>query len=157
MRDLAAILRSELKSLEAALAADPRSQKAQKIRELLAMYGDSRHAPVGLPTAEVLTHSVAVPAVLNRLSKADQIRFAIQNFMRPKGSAIVARSRLVEMAEARHWSDAAPGAIQLQKDSTQNPLSREEVLPPSSAGPTTTPTPAPKPRSNWTPDPNGLS
>jgi hypothetical protein len=157
MRNLAAILRSELKSLEAELAADPRSLKAQKIRELLAMYGDSCHAPTGLPTTKILAHSVAVPTVRNRPSKAEQIRFAIQNFMRPKGSAIVARSRLVEMAEASHWSDAAPVAIQLQKDSTRNPLSREDDLPPSSDGPTTTPTPVPKPRSNWTPDPNGLS
>ena len=38
MTDLIVALRSELQSLEAALAADPRYRKLEKIRELLAIY-----------------------------------------------------------------------------------------------------------------------
>jgi hypothetical protein len=123
MRDLAVFLRRELESLEAQLATDPRLQKAQKIRELLAMYGDTSHATA--PTISSL-HSLAAGALARKPSKADQIRFAIQSFMRPKGSAVLARTRLMSMAETNNWPKAAPAAIQLQKDAT-GPLSSENI------------------------------
>ena len=142
MRDFAVVLRSELESLEAALAADPRTKKAQKIRELLAMYGDARYAPTCLLDTASATHSAIVPAV--RPSKGELILYAIQSFMRPRGSATLARMRLAEMAKTNHWPNAVQAPIQLQKALDSDGL-------------TATPAPVSVVSSNRAPDSNGHS
>jgi len=149
MRDLAAILRGELESLEAELAADPRFQKAQKIRELLVMYGHARNTPVSAATDIAGPRSVVVAAVANRPRKIAQIRSAIRNFMWPRGSAVVARSRLLGMTETNNWHNTEPASVQPPKDSLVQPLSGQDALPPGSGGPLATAIPAPAASTNW--------
>ena len=68
-------LRSELESLEAELAADPRYRKAQKIRELLAMYAEQ-------PLTEIPSSPTPQP------TKAENIRSAIAEIMRTNGGMV---------------------------------------------------------------------
>ena len=75
MPDVTIALRSELESLEAELAADLRYGKAQKIRELLAMYVEQPLAPIPSPPAPQPT-------------KAENIRSAIAEIMRTKGGVV---------------------------------------------------------------------
>lgn len=145
MRDLAAVLRSELKRLEAELAADPRLQKAQKIRELLMMYGEPCHTPAVLTAA----NSSALQGIVGRRGKVDQIRFVIKTFMRSKGSATLARSRLVEMAQTNHWPSTAKVSIRLDNGSPGRPLHPEKVLPPSLDAPSAASATAPTPPANY--------
>ena len=142
MRDFAVVLRSELESLEAALAADPRTKKAQRIRELLAMYGDARYSPTCLLDTSSATHSEIVPAV--RASKGELILYAIQSFMRPRGSATLARMRLAQMAATNHWPNALQAPVQLREAS-------------SSDGLISTPAPVSAVPSDRAPRPNGHS
>jgi hypothetical protein len=135
MRDLVVALRGELKSLEAELAADPRLHKAQKIRELLALYGEPSQAPE-LGQTVLLSHRyAAVPALAGRRAKVNWLRSTILNFRRKSGSAAIARSRLIAMAQTNNWQNTSPAWLQLQMDATGRLLSYDNVLPPGSSAP----------------------
>lgn len=142
MRDLAAILRGELKRLEAELAQDPRWRKAEKIRELLAMYQDSRHASVHALAAAMPRRPGAVPALVKKNPQFKRILLALQIFRRAKSTAVVARARLVEMARTNHWPNASSTWLQLQTDPT---LSHETALPTQPSVQTATLVPGPSP------------
>jgi hypothetical protein len=129
MRDFATSLRRELKLLEDQIAADPRLTKAQKIRELLAIYEEAGGAAAsdrsgGLP----VRHVVTLPAKLVGRPKARGIRSVIVRFMRQGDSATIARSRLVAMAQSNYWPNASPAWLQLQKDAIGRPLSYDNVI-----------------------------
>jgi len=111
MRDIVAFLSRELGKLEAELAADPRFQKAQKIRELLALYstgttgaGD-RHNITSLPLA----------GANERKPKRKWLRLIVHR-SKPEGSAATARSRLIAISQSNHWAATGPAWSQLTKD-----------------------------------------
>lgn len=135
MRDLAALLRSELESLEAELAADPRAQKAQKIRELLAIY--STPHPIPLSDHSATQSKGDRPP---RIAKAKRPRFdrlrSILGLKRPEGTAAVARARLIAISQSNHWTNASPAWLQLPRDAMGRPLSYDNVLAPRTTSPT---------------------
>jgi hypothetical protein len=114
MRDLSAILRGELEALEAELAVDPRSRMAAKIRELLAMYEDLPHTSDSGPAGSTPHNLATAPAVIREGRKVNRIRWAIQIFLRPRGSATIAHSRLVEMAKTNRRPNASSAWLQVQ-------------------------------------------
>jgi hypothetical protein len=129
MHNLAALLRSELESLEAELAADPRAQKAQKIRELLTIYS-SPH-PIQSPdhSATRLDRYLALETVKAKQPRFKRLR-SILRLKRPEGTAAVARSRLIAISQSNHWTNASPAWLQLPKDAMGRPLSYDNILSP---------------------------
>ena len=133
-RNLRAILRGELARLEAELAADPRSQKAQKIRELLVMYGDPCHVPEASSASSAPKRPIAVAAIEGRPARVNLIRSAIQRFMRSKGTAAAARARLVAMA-TNDWPNSSPIEVlktdlQIASGSKPTPVFAEPAVAP---------------------------
>jgi hypothetical protein len=130
MRDFAGSLRRELKLLEDQIAADPRLRKAQKIRELLAIYEEADDAAASDRSGGLPIRHAVLPALPVERTKTRGIRSAIQNFMRRADTATVARSRLVALAQSNHWPNASPAWLQLQTDASGRPLSYENVFAP---------------------------
>jgi hypothetical protein len=142
MRDVAALLRRELENLEAELAADPRAQKAQKIRELLALYANSG----SIATADLVDTGLKIaPSVATAKggkSRINWLRSLVLGRKHPQGSATIARSRLIAISQSNHWTNATPAWLQLQRDATGRPLTYDgewsrsatslSVIPPSS-------------------------
>jgi hypothetical protein len=128
MRDFATSLRRELKVLEDQIAADPRLRKAQKIRELLAIYEEAGDAAASDQSGGLPGRLVALPAKLVGRPKARGIRSVIVRFMRQGDSATIARSRLAAMARSNYWPNASPAWLQLQQDASGCPLSYDHVF-----------------------------
>jgi hypothetical protein len=82
MPDVTIALRSELESLEAELAADPRYRKITKIRELLAMYGAAAQLPAQADLPQSLKQQMPTGT---QLTKAQRIRSEIEPLIRAKG------------------------------------------------------------------------
>jgi len=133
MRDLAAILRGELKNLESELAKDPRVQKARKIRELLAMYEPSCTA-LEPNRASAIVDVLAGPAGKNQYSMIGRMRLVVRKFWLSQDTAAVARSRLVEMARTNCWPDTRSTWLQLQTSPADQIASLEDVPPPEPGG-----------------------
>jgi len=125
MRDLASILREELESLEAELAADPRFHKSQKIRELLEMYEGARYTLAIGATAE---RRITAAALSKTRSVRNRLLSALASLIRPGGTATLARARLREMAQTKHGSNDPTKWLQKQMDPTGNPMSAKNVL-----------------------------
>jgi hypothetical protein len=132
MRDLGPILRKELERLEAELAADPRTKKAQKIRELLEIYSSPHPIPAADRSDTKLGRYLALEA-----TKAKQPRFkrlrSILGLKQPEGTAAVARSRLIAISQSNHWTNASPAWLQLPKDAMGRSLSYDHGLSPTMA------------------------
>jgi hypothetical protein len=135
MRDLAALLRRELERLEAELAADPRAQKAQKIRELLAIYSNPHQIPSPDHSGTPSVHHLALESVKAKQPRFKRLRSAILRLRRAKGTAAVARSRLIAISQSNHWTNASPVWHQLQRDAMGSPLSYDNVLSPHASLP----------------------
>jgi hypothetical protein len=85
MADVVEILREELAGLERELAADPRYLKAQRIRELLALYEPA--SVVVLSPAPISKSVVRVPPPAKQPSKARLMEQAIRDYLEPRGIA----------------------------------------------------------------------
>ena len=122
MRDIAALLRRELENLEAELAADPRAKKAQKIRELLGLYANSG----SIATADLVDTGLKIDSsgatAKGGKPRIKWLRSLVLRRKHPKGSAIIARSRLIAISQSNHWTNASPTWLQLQRDATGRPL-----------------------------------
>ena len=127
MRDLGPILRKELERLEAELAADPRTKKAQKIRELLEIYSSPHPIPAPDRSDNKLGRYLTLEA-----TKAKQPRFrrlrSILRLKLPEGTAAVARSRLIAISQSNHWTNASSAWLQLPKDAMGRSLSYDHGL-----------------------------
>ncbi len=110
MPDLTLALRGELNSLEAELAADPRYQKIAKIRELLAIYDNSRSQPLSRQTVEPAQPHSTSPAAGKPESKAARVRSVIAEMVRANG--IVHRQVLLDhlIAAGIMGTEASPMA-----------------------------------------------
>jgi len=126
MSDLAAILRGELKNLEAELSKDPRVQKARKIRELLAMYEPSCTA-LEPNRASAIADVLSGAAGKDQYSVIGRIRWVVRKFWRSQDTAAVARSRLVEMARTNCWPDTRSAWLQLQTSPADHAASLEDI------------------------------
>src|SRR5882672_4172539 len=124
MRDLATVLQTELQAVEAELAADPRFRKAVKIRELLEICG----APPGPGPIGMLSECDMNPlAVTKKDLRIHRIWLAIQMFIRPKGTATLARARLMEVAQSDHLPNPTSAWLHRQSGRAGHPTSREKV------------------------------
>ena len=130
MNDLAALLHAELERLEAEIAADPRAQKAQKIRELLAIYSSPRPVLPSNHSDAERERNLAIEIVQARPPRFKRLRSAIFRLKRSKGTASVARSRLIAISQSNHWTNALPVWQQLQQDAMGRPLSYNNVISP---------------------------
>jgi hypothetical protein len=126
MPDLVSALRDELARLEAELAADPRAQKAEKIRELLGLYGPAPNARGPHPNGSVSDLVIAVPAIQSPPAKIAQFCASVMRFLRPEGTAAVARSRLVDMAKTNNWPHASPVWAQIDQSPIRHSVSAGE-------------------------------
>ena len=82
MTDLIVALRSELQSLEAALAADPRYRKLEKICELLAIYDSASQ----LKSQDVVAISIPAPiSTIDSATKVDRVRTETREFIERSG------------------------------------------------------------------------
>ena len=122
MREVAALLRRELENLEAEIAADPRVQKARKIRELLALYSNSGSiaTPDLIDTGLKIGSSAAIAN--DRKPRNKWLRLLMLRRNRPQGSGAIARSRLIAISQSNHWTNASPAWLQLQMDASGRPL-----------------------------------
>jgi hypothetical protein len=91
MTDVTIVLRGELQSLEAELAADPRYQKITKIRELLAMYGSAAQLP---GRREMPQPAEQQTTTGTQSTKAERIRSEIEALIRVSG--IVHRREMLD-------------------------------------------------------------
>jgi hypothetical protein len=121
MRDIAALLRRELENLEIELAADPRVRKAQKIRELLAIYSNSPAISAADPPGAGPELHRVVPIREGGKPRLKWLREALR-LKRPEGSAAIARSRLIAISQSNNWTNASPAWFQLPRDATGRPL-----------------------------------
>jgi hypothetical protein len=122
MADLVSALRDELARLEAELAADPRAQKADKIRELLGLYVEAPNARGPHSSGSVSELVIAVPAIPSASAKLTRFCASVMRFLRPEGTAAVARSRLVDMAKT-NWPHASPAWAQIDQNPTRHTVS----------------------------------
>lgn len=125
MRDVVAFLSRELEKLEAELAADPRFRKAQKIRELLALYsaGTIEAGDTGNVT------SLSLGRRTERKPRRTWLRLMVRRSKEPEGSAATARSRLIAISQPSHWSGAVPAWSQLTRDAMGRPLGLTGQIP----------------------------
>ncbi len=98
MTDLTVALRSELESLEAELAADPRYRKLEKIRELLAIYNSASR----LESQHVVAVSIPAPmsASIESTTKADRVRTETMEFIERSGGVAHRRDILDHLIQA---------------------------------------------------------
>ena len=91
MRELIENLRAERRQLHDELAADPRHQKIKAIDELLALYAGNEHAdaPVVNQAQTIRDSPSRVPtaSTASRLTKAEQIKRMISEYLGSKGNA----------------------------------------------------------------------
>ena len=145
MPELVSVLRDELAKLDAELSADPRSLKAQKIRELLKLYGEVPNKGGPHSPETLADRVVAVPAIAPPPGKFVQFCGSIRKLVRPEGTAAIARSRLTGMASANNWSRAAPVWVQIEQESARYAAPGRDPHLPGAGAPPSGPGLAPAP------------
>lgn len=132
MRDLVIALQTELQAVEAELVADPRFQKAAKIRELLEIYGT---LPASSPISLLPKYDLIPLPRKEKGSGARRIGAAIGLFFARKGTAARARVRLMEVARSDHLANPSSAWLHRQSSSSGHATHESDQLPPLSAVP----------------------